>query len=234
MHELKKAKKLISEANNINILPSAKNPEGIPGALALFYSLKKLGKNVNLLLEEVPEKFHFLMPSLEAVSSPQKFLLSVQNPEAEISEVLYEKNKKSLNFYITTCKGTLKRNHLSLKIANPEPDLLIKVGTEELCVTSDIPVVEINSKKEEDNNDAKRVRAKEERLSLSGAIINFLKQSHINIDKKTATCLLAGLISSSLDSQESNLSPKDLKAAAFLKERGADHQKIARHLHQKN
>ena len=45
---------IIQDAKNIYLIPS-KDPESIASALALFYTLKDLNKNVNLLAENLPE-----------------------------------------------------------------------------------------------------------------------------------------------------------------------------------
>ena len=56
--EFEQAKQLIGETKNIYIIPAQTNePESIVCALALFYTLKELNKNVNLVIEELPEKF---------------------------------------------------------------------------------------------------------------------------------------------------------------------------------
>ena len=63
METLDKAKNLIEKSQNILIFPSP-DPQGdsLSSALALFYTLKKLGKNVNVNTGDVPEKFRFLNP----------------------------------------------------------------------------------------------------------------------------------------------------------------------------
>ena len=64
MNSFQKAKKLIKEAKSIYILPSEDNQiETISSSLALFYTLRKLSKNVNLIVEEIPSKLQFLIPS---------------------------------------------------------------------------------------------------------------------------------------------------------------------------
>ena len=60
MELLQETKNLISEAKNICIIPSDDDQgEGVVNALALFYTLKDLQKNVNLIIDVFPEKLHF-------------------------------------------------------------------------------------------------------------------------------------------------------------------------------
>ena len=75
MENITESKQIISEAKNIYLIPS-KSPEAIAATLALFYTLKELGKNVNLIIETLPENLKFLTPSLDFVSYPKNFVLS--------------------------------------------------------------------------------------------------------------------------------------------------------------
>ena len=72
---LEEIKKIITEAKNICVIPSKENgSESVLSALALFYTLKELDKNVNLIIEHFPEKFNFLVPSLDFITSPKNFV----------------------------------------------------------------------------------------------------------------------------------------------------------------
>ena len=89
--------KIITEAKNICIIPSHTNePESLPAALALFYTLKDLGKNVNLINESFPEKLQFLIPSLDFLSQPKNFLFSFPRSVAVFSQIFFKKNKNNL------------------------------------------------------------------------------------------------------------------------------------------
>ena len=94
MESLQEAKKCIAEANNICIIPSQTNePESLTSALALFYTLKELHKNVNPIMEDLPEKLSFLTPSLDFISSPKNFVISIPRAQADVSQIYYEKNE---------------------------------------------------------------------------------------------------------------------------------------------
>ena len=68
MQDLSEVKKLIEEAKNIYLIPAQNHKEAIPTALALFYTLKQLDKNVNIIIENFPEKFKFLIFRLYILS----------------------------------------------------------------------------------------------------------------------------------------------------------------------
>src|SRR3989344_8627961 len=108
------AVKLITEAKNICIIPSETNePESLTATLALFYTLKELHKNVNLIIQDLPENFNFLTPSLDFISSPKNFVISIPRNVADISQVYYEKNEDSLKIHLTIENGQIKKDNIS-------------------------------------------------------------------------------------------------------------------------
>src|SRR3989344_3230838 len=95
----------------ICVIPSQNNePESLSAALALFYTLKELGKNVNLIVEEFPEKLNFLVPPLDFISSPKNFVISIPRSLADISQIYYEKSEENLKIHLTVDRGQLKKD----------------------------------------------------------------------------------------------------------------------------
>ena len=79
MDEIKKAKQFIEEAQYISILPSPQFQEdSFPAALGLFYILKNSGKNVNLLNDNHPERFNFLVDEAAVHHPKADFLISIK------------------------------------------------------------------------------------------------------------------------------------------------------------
>src|SRR3989338_1213929 len=123
---LEQAKQLILKAKNISIIPSQTNePESLTAALALFYTLKELRKNVNLIVEGFPEKIKFLTPSVDFISTPKNFVISIPKNVADVSQIYYEKNEEHLKIHLSTEKGTLKKEQISFYYAEAKPDLVI-------------------------------------------------------------------------------------------------------------
>src|SRR3989344_8615005 len=119
------AKKLITEAKNICLIPSTTNEsESLTAVLALFYTLKELNKNVNLIVEDFPEKLNFLVPSLDFISSPKNFVISIPRSLADVSQVYYEKNEKNLEIHLTVDKGQIKKENISFYFSEPKPDVI--------------------------------------------------------------------------------------------------------------
>ncbi|OGZ78970.1 MAG: hypothetical protein A2358_04480 [Candidatus Staskawiczbacteria bacterium RIFOXYB1_FULL_37_44] len=125
--ELQEAKQIITEAKNIYLIPE-ETPEAITSVLALFYTLKEMGKNVNLLLENLPENLKFLSPSLDFISYPKNFVISVPNNIANVSQIFYEKNDEALKIHLTVENGNIKKDNIAFYFAETKPDLIITLG----------------------------------------------------------------------------------------------------------
>lgn len=135
MENTQEPKNIINEAKSICIIP-AQEPEAVTSALALFYTLKDLNKNVNLIIEEIPQNLKFLTPSLDFISYPKNFVISVPNRLADISQIHYEKNDESVKIFLTIENGNIKKEDISFYFSETKPDLAITLGikdyTEEL------------------------------------------------------------------------------------------------------
>ena len=112
MTSLPQAKNLIEESRNILIVPAQQiRGDSLASALALFFTLKKFGKNVNLSLQEIPEKFRFLTDWQPP--SSKDFIIAINGSEKEISEMRYEKNEKGLKIYLTLGQGEISAKDIS-------------------------------------------------------------------------------------------------------------------------
>jgi hypothetical protein len=127
MENFTETKQTISEAKNIYLIPS-KEPEAIAATMALFYTLKELGKNVNLLIETLPENLKFLTPSADFISYPKNFVISIPNKLANVSQVFYEKKDDALKIHLTIENGIIKKDDLSFYFSEAKPDLIITIG----------------------------------------------------------------------------------------------------------
>ena len=120
-------KQLIADSKNICLIP-AKEPEAVTSTLALFYTLKQQGKNVNLMIDQLPENLNFLIPSTDFVSYPKNFVISIPNKIANISQVFYEKNEDALKIHLTIENGNIKKDNISFYFSEAKPDLIITLG----------------------------------------------------------------------------------------------------------
>lgn len=127
MENLQEIKQTIAGSKNICLIPS-ESPEAITSALALFYTLKETGKNVNFIIEDIPEGLRFLAPSLDFISYPKNFVMSVPNKAADISQIHYEKNNEAVKIFLTLESGSIKKEDISFYFSETKPDLVITLG----------------------------------------------------------------------------------------------------------
>ncbi len=180
-------KNLIGEAQNICIIPEENpNHEAIISAVALFYTLRNLGKNVNLIIENFPKNLKSLTPSLDFVSYPKNFVISVPNQKADISQVYYEKDNDALKIHLTVENGILKQDDISFYFAETKPNLVITLGIKDYQtqLTSrldsfgfllDSPVLNIDNKTENKNFGKINIIEEKPLLELVMNLINNLR-----------------------------------------------------------
>ena len=234
--ESEQAKQLIRESKNIYVIPAQTNePESITGALALFYTLKELNKNVNLIIEELPEKFKFLVPSLDFISFPKNFVISIPQKIANISQIYYEKNEEALKVHLTLDKGHIKKADISFYFSEPRPDLIITLGIQDFKVQlldrldsfgflMNSPILNIDNK-QENKNFGKINLIKD--YSFSEILITLIKLINEDLIKKeTANCLLTGLIIYTDNFKNSKTTAEIFEIAGLLMKKGANIKEI--------
>ena len=193
-------KNIISDAKNIYLIPSH-DPEAITSVLALFYTLKNLSKNVNLILDNLPEGLKVLAPSLDSISYPKNFVISVPNNVAQISQVYYEKGDDALKIHLTLDNGNIKKENIQFYFAETKPDLVITVGVEDYSkelsnklnsfgFLLDSPILNIDNKP--NNKKFGKINLLTN-FSLTESVFGLIKEIDSQIKKEPATCLLSGL-----------------------------------------
>ena len=206
MENTQETKQLILDAKNIYIIPS-QEPEAIASTLALFYTLKELGKNVNLLVENLQENLKFLTPSLDFISYPKNFVISIPNNIAKISQIYYEKNDQALKIHLTVENGNIKKEGISYYYSETKPDLIITVGikdySEQLAgrlnsfgFLLDSTILNIDTSLTDTVQANKKFGKINliENVSLAEILYNLAKTLGVNVSKNLANCLLTGLI----------------------------------------
>ena len=240
METLNKAKNLIEKCQNILIFPSPESQgDSLGSALALFYTLKKLGKNVNINIGDVPEKFRFLTSH----NSPNSgdFVISVNTEGKEISQMRYEKNSKDLKIYLALSKGRVENKDVSFtpfpdsESSLPHPGLLITIGIQSSESIPQhlwkLPILNIDNQPQNENfGEVNLVEMTSSLAEIATDIIKLMGGEEL-FDGETATCLLAGVIWSSQNFRNPKTRPKTFETSAFLIEKGANHQEIIQHLY---
>ena len=238
MDTLNQAKNLIERAQNILILPAPDSQgDSLGGALALLSTLKKLGKNANILTEKIPEKFQFLTDFQPAPS--RDFAISIDTSGKEIAEMRYEKNKNDLKIYFALEQGEISKKDVSFLSDGQNPDLVITLGIKSLAELGYYEAAVLNIDNQPLNENFGEVNLIEMTSSLAEILTNLIKlmdpEEKTLFDENIATCLLTGVIYASQNFRNPRTRPKTFETSAFLIKKGANHQKIVQHLYkQKN
>ncbi len=236
METIQDVKNLINEAKNICIIPlESSESENIASALAFFYTLKELNKNVNLIIQDFPEKFNFLIPSLDFISSPKNFVISIPRNVADVSQVYYEKNEDNLKIHLTIDKGNIKKDNISFYFSEAKPDLVITLGIKDFQsqlssqldsfgFILDSPILDIDN--QEENKKFGNINVIKN-SSLSEITLDIIKSIDENLIKEnTANCLLAGLVIYYENFKSVKTNSKIFEIAAELIKKGASNQHI--------
>jgi nanoRNase/pAp phosphatase (c-di-AMP/oligoRNAs hydrolase) len=224
MENFTETKKIINEAKNIYLVAS-QEPEAITSALALFYTLKELDKNVNLIMDALPENLKFLAPSLNFISYPKNLVISIPNSVAQISQIYYEKNNDALKVHLTLESGNIKKDNVSFYFSETKPDLIITVGVKDYVkeisgrldsfgFLLDSPILNIDNVK--DNKNFGKINLIEEK-SLAEIVLELMNAPN----KNSAACLLTGIIIHT-ENFKNKITANILQTASDLMKAGAD------------
>lgn len=238
---IQETKQLISESKNICLIP-AQEPQAICSALALFYTLRELGKNVNLILDpsqdSLPENLKFLSPSLDFISQPKNFVISIPSKVANVSQIYYEKNDEALKVHLTIENGLIKKDNLAFYFAEPKPDAVLTIGIKDYMshlkekldpfgYLLEAPVINIDSSVEpvQENKNFGKINIIES-ASLAQIAYSIRKGlSEEPIKAENAACLLAALVLHT-DNFKKNITADVFEVAGVLMKAGADLKQI--------
>jgi hypothetical protein len=243
--EFQESKNIITESKNIYLIPS-ESQEAITSTLALFYTLKELGKNVNLIIETLPENLKFLTPSTDFISYPKNFVISLPNKQANVSQVFYEKSEDALKIHLTIENGIIKKDDLSFYFTDAKPDLIITLGIKDYSTELsgklnsfgfllDSPILNIDASTSsaragQENKKFGRINLLGD-FSLTEIIINLAKEVGVNpIKKELANCLLSGIVIYT-ENFKNRITAEIFEAAGYLMKQGADLKTITNNIY---
>ncbi len=255
MNTISQAKNLIKKSHSILLLPALDVAgDSLSASFALFFTLKKLGKKVNVAADGIPEKLHFLS-ELDSFSG-KDFIISIDASGKNISEMRYEKNGEELKIHLTLTEGEISEKDVSFpqrskkieikkdNLANENPDLLITLGagsledlgelfTQNSAVFYETPILRIDNHLDSENFG--EVNLTEITSSISEIVTGLIRSMEAQdgglIKEAVASYLLTGIIWASQNFRNPKTRPKTFETSAFLIERGACHQKIIQHLY---
>lgn len=231
-------KKLISGAKNICLITN-EEPEGLAALLALFYTLKDLGKHVNIIPSTFPEKMHFLIPSLDFIGQPQNFVVSIPRTTADISQIYYEKNEDHLKIHLTVGNGHLTKENISFYAENVKPDLVITLGVQDfkkqLAVRLDAfgflldtPILNIDNKVENIKFGIVNFIGSKSLCEIVLDILQYIDENLIT--KNSANCILAGIVMHYQHFKNPETNSQTFQTISELIKKGADYHNIIKSL----
>ena len=241
--EFAEIKNIIETAQNITLLPSPElEKDTFPASLAFFYGLKKLGKNVNFLCENLPEKFNFLIKkdipiplikSFDCLMSSRNFLISIKESETKLSQIFYQKTEEELNLYLKTDRDGLKKEDISFGPLDLEC-FLFCFGVKNFRQIKDIFKEEkwnsiINIDNENDNENYGEINLIQPYCSFSEIVFDILETLDQKLfdDTDVLNSLLTGIAQENSNSRDNNPdNSKIFQKINFLMEKGANWQEI--------
>jgi len=240
MENFIEAKQLISDSKNIYVVCS-ETSEAVSSVLALFYTLKNLGKNVNLIMDPpaggLPENLKFLSPSLDFISYPKNLVISIPDSVAKISQIYYEKNDQTFKIHLGLASGNVKKDNVSFYYAEAKPDLIITVGIKDYLGALDekldsfgflLDSTILNIDNSKDNKNFGKINLVGE-IPLSEIIFNLTESNPPASGKESATCLLTSLVVYT-ENFKKNITAEVFQMASNLMKAGADLKEINNNL----
>lgn len=242
---------LIKRSNKILVLPSAP-PDGdsLGSAIALYMSLRKLGKEVTVICSDpIPEVLQFL-PNIKAIGnkvvSSTDFIITIDLKNAKVDKINSAIENNKVNIIITPKEGRFSESDVTFNRGEVEYDLVITVDCAELKqlrgfyeqnveLFHQVPVVNIDH--HISNVHFGRVNNVDIMASSTTELLVPLLEELANeekidlIDEDTATLLLTGIITDTGSFQNANTTPKAFDVAAQLVSYGARQQEIIQHIY---
>ncbi|MCF7794739.1 DHH family phosphoesterase [Patescibacteria group bacterium] len=248
--------KEINKAKNVLISFSVDfNGDAISSSLALFWLLKKMGKQVNIVADSglshnseqiSSEKIFNFLPGFsnikDTIDNVRKFIVSLDISNAKVDQIKYTLEKNKLNFIVSPKEGFFTDNDISTHTSGFKYDLIITIDAmdlESLGKTYDnnveffykTPIINIDhhaSNEEFGQINIVNLNA----IASSEIIFNIFKGQSVDlIDEDIATCLLTGIIYKSKSFKTPNLTPKTLLNTSQLINLGARREEIINNLY---
>lgn len=232
------------------LLLTHKNPDGdaIGSILALYLSLKKMGKDVTAVCgDKAPPIFDYL-PETKEISqnfiSTRDFVVSLDISKVKADKVMYKINDNKLNFIITPNGGHFTKEmitsgegdfHFEAIVVLDSTDLE-RIGTpyeNNPEIFYDVPVINIDH--HAGNDQFGKINLVDITATSTSEILVSVLETLTGdpkfISDEIATSLLTGIITDTNSFQNTNTTPKSLTVAAQLVASGGRQQDIIKYIY---
>lgn len=242
-------KQIISDKNHVLITSkTTASGDAIGSASALALLLKRLGKRVDVVIEDcsIPRQLKFLHDSHEIkpeLGHLQKFVIHVDVTNTGIKELSYDVKDNELKIYITPEHGALSRDVIRTAQSDFTYDLVIVVNTPDLNSLGGIyqnntefffktPIINVDH--EPSNEQYGQVNIVDVTKSTTAEVLySVIKDVYAtDLVPEMAHALLTGMIAGTNSFRDGHIKPDTLAAASDLVHLGADRGAIIKHLYQ--
>lgn len=240
--------KQIEKATRILItFPSDWNGDDVASSLALYLTLKKIGKEVEIVsAPSIKNKVWNFLPGGNDIGDSlinlRKFIVSLNISQAKIDQIKYAIEDKVLNFIISPKEGWFNSDDVSTSASGFRFDLIITIGVSDLESLGKIydtnveffyKTTIINVDNRASNEEFGQINYLDvNSVSNSEIIFELLEDKNAEqLDENIATCLLAGIISKTKNFKNINLTPDTLLKTSKLINLGARREEIIDNLY---
>ena len=232
------------------LLLTHKNPDGdaIGSILALYLSLKKMGKDVTAVCgDKAPPIFDYL-PETKEISqnfiSTRDFVVSLDISKVKAEKVMYKVNDDKLNFIVTPNDGHFTKEMISSKEGDFHFEAIVVLDSTDLErigapyeknpeIFYDVPVVNIDH--HAGNDQFGKINLVDITATSTSEILVSVLETLTGdpkfISDEIATSLLTGIITDTNSFQNTNTTPKSLTVAAQLVASGGRQQDIIKYIY---
>jgi bifunctional oligoribonuclease and PAP phosphatase NrnA len=230
------------------------NGDNLGSALALYLSLKKLGKKVDvasskfegsLAVDGKVKPLSFLPGFSEikrTIRDLNKFVISLSTDKTKIRGVKYRLENDCLKFIVSAKRGNFSPADVKIESEGGKYDLIITLDTPDLDSLGPIfaentqffyetPVINIDHHAGNDEYGSINL-VQINSVSTSEIVLSLLENfSDFKIDGDVATCLLTGIISKTKNFKTANITPDTLAATSSLISKEARREEIVNRLY---
>lgn len=238
----------IKKANTILVTFSrASGGDAVAAGLATYLFLKKLGKKVEIVMEDDhKEKSLSFLPAKNEIKHQldnlRKFIISLDIRHTKVGQIQYKVEAETLDFIVSPLDGFFTKEDITSKSSGFKYDLIFVLSTRDLESLGQIydhdteffyQTTIINIDHQAANESFGQINVIDlNTVSTTEILFNlFSNYDRSLIDEDIATCLLAGMIIATKSFKTNNISPQALGTASQLIAMGARREEIVNHLY---
>lgn len=229
------------------LLPEVAHADDFASAFGLCALLAKLGKSADVVSAggTAPKSLAFLandIPIRGDLKNIRSLTINVDVKRAKVDELSYTVEGETLRIHLTPKSGSWANEDVSVATTSYRYDLIITLGVADLAALGPIgstyadfifhtPVVNIDHHMANDHHGQLNIV---DVAAVANGEVCFELMSRLDdsiIDEHIATCFLTGMIAKTKSFKTHNVTPKTLKTAGALMNKGARRDEVIEKLY---